>query len=397
MRREFRGYESITFPRMGPYSIIFRAILEKLGVRVVVPPAVSSETIRLGVRHSPECACFPLKMNVGNYIEAARLGAQAVVMVGGIGPCRLGYYAEVQREILADLGIDLELVVIEPPSRGWLQLLESLRRLSRRGSLTDVARAVAFGLRKLRRLDALHAMAHHVRPREVRQGTTSVALAEGERLLDQAATLAAVDEAGRAGQNLLAAVPIREGVQPVKVGLIGEVFMVFEPAVNSHTAETLGHLGAEVEQSVMLSDWVANHLAPGPWKRRGDRSEAHYRKLALPYLGFSVGGEGQPNVGHTIDMARRGVDGVVHLAPFTCMPEIVARTVLNTVSQDYGIPVLTFFLDEHSGETGMQTRLEAFVDLLERRRSAAASGAMRVPGAEVRRRHESREVATHGE
>lgn len=374
MRRGHKCYESVTFPRMGPYSIIFRAILEKLGVRVIIPPPVSSETIRLGVRHSPECACFPLKMNIGNYLEAARLGAQAVVMVGGVGPCRLGYYAEVQREILADLGVDLELVVLEPPSRGWGQLAESLRRLSRRGSLADVGKAVAFGIHKLHRLDGLHAMAHHVRPREVVRGATSLALADGERLLDQAVTFAAVDDAGRLGQNLLAAVPVREGVRPVRVGLIGEVFMIFEPAVNGHTAETLGHLGAEVEQSVTLSDWVANHLAPGPWKRRGDRSESHYRKLAAPYLGFSVGGEGQPNIGHTIDMARRGVDGIVHLAPFTCMPEIVARTVLNTVSQDYGIPVLTFFLDEHSGETGMQTRLEAFVDLLERRRGAGIGG-----------------------
>jgi benzoyl-CoA reductase/2-hydroxyglutaryl-CoA dehydratase subunit BcrC/BadD/HgdB len=46
------------------------------------------------------------------------------------------------------------------------------------------------------------------------------------------------------------------------------------------------------------------------------------------------------------------------------MPEIVAEAVLSEVSEVHGLPVLTLFLDEHTGEAGLQTRLEAFVDLL---------------------------------
>ncbi|GFP22301.1 hypothetical protein HKBW3S06_01528, partial [Candidatus Hakubella thermalkaliphila] len=38
------------------------------------------------------------------------------------------------------------------------------------------------------------------------------------------------------------------------------------------------------------------------------------------------------------------------------------------VSRDYNIPVLNISLDEHSGEAGFLTRVEAFIDLLERRR-----------------------------
>ncbi len=50
------------------------------------------------------------------------------------------------------------------------------------------------------------------------------------------------------------------------------------------------------------------------------------------------------------------------------MPEIVAQSILPKVSRHYDMPVLNFILDEHTGEAGMITRLEAFVDLLERRR-----------------------------
>ena len=34
------------------------------------------------------------------------------------------------------------------------------------------------------------------------------------------------------------------------------------------------------------------------------------------------------------------------------------------------IPILSLVLDEHTGEAGLQTRLEAFVDLLDQKRKA---------------------------
>ena len=52
----------------------------------------------------------------------------------------------------------------------------------------------------------------------------------------------------------------------------------------------------------------------------------------------------------------------------------VSYTHLPTVSNDYGIPLLTVTLDEHAGEAGLLTRLGAFVDMLnERRRSRIGS------------------------
>ncbi|MDP2872900.1 MAG: CoA protein activase [Bacillota bacterium] len=363
----------VTFPRMGSAVPVFRTILEDLGVEVLVPPNVGPITVSLGVRHSPECACYPLKINLGNYLEAARRGANTVLMIGGIGPCRLGYYAEVQREVLADLGVDMRMVVLEPPVRGWRQLAHTIADITGSRPWSAVWRAVRLGWLKLNYLDNLEAMSHHLRPREARRGTVSKALSQAREWLDEARTFAAVNEAGHSGMELLASVPCRETAEPpVRVGVIGEIFMVLEPAVNMGCQEALGHLGAEVEQGVWLSGWVRENVFPKPWKPRGTESHANLARLAAPYINHWVGGEGQLNVGHTIEMARRGLDGVVHLAPFTCMPEIVARTALDAVSQDYGIPVLTFFLDEHAGEAGMQTRLEAFADLLRRRRRGEA-------------------------
>jgi predicted nucleotide-binding protein (sugar kinase/HSP70/actin superfamily) len=67
----------------------------------------------------------------------------------------------------------------------------------------------------------------------------------------------------------------------------------------------------------------------------------------------------------------RDWDGIVHLAPFTCLPEIVAQNIMSHTRED--LPTLTLLCDEQMGKAGMITRLEAFVDLLKRRRGKLRS------------------------
>ncbi|WP_245984511.1 acyl-CoA dehydratase activase-related protein [Biomaibacter acetigenes] len=116
----------VTFPHMGNIYIPLKSFFESLGVEVVVPPPCSKKTLELGVKYSPEFACLPLKINLGNFIEALEDGADTIVMAGGIGPCRFGYYAEVQREILKDLGFEFNMVVLEPPKGHLLELIHKL-------------------------------------------------------------------------------------------------------------------------------------------------------------------------------------------------------------------------------------------------------------------------------
>ena len=53
--------------------------------------------------------------------------------------------------------------------------------------------------------------------------------------------------------------------------------------------------------------------------------------------------------------------------PFTCMPELVASTIVHRISNERNFPVLSLNFDEHVSEANLITRLEAFVDLLERK------------------------------
>src|SRR6266542_2326330 len=103
----------ITFPHVGTLHLTLNTLFLQLGLEVIPPPLTTKETMVLGNQHAPECACLPLKLMLGNFIQAIAQGADTIVMCGGCGPCRLGHYAEVQQEILKDLGYDIQMLVLE--------------------------------------------------------------------------------------------------------------------------------------------------------------------------------------------------------------------------------------------------------------------------------------------
>ncbi|MHB8158759.1 MAG: CoA protein activase, partial [Desulfocucumaceae bacterium] len=148
----------------------------------------------------------------------------------------------------------------------------------------------------------------------------------------------------------------------LKVGMIGEIYVLLEPASNLEIEESLGNLGVEVHRSMFLTGWTKDNTL------NETTEHLSVKDAAQPYIPLCIGGHGQESVGHTILYAKEGYDGVVQLAPFTCIPEIVARTILTRVSHEHNIPLLTFFLDEQTGKAGMNTRLEAFTDLMRRKK-----------------------------
>ncbi len=64
---------------------------------------------------------------------------------------------------------------------------------------------------------------------------------------------------------------------------------------------------------------------------------------------------------------KQGFHGAIQILPMGCMPEIVSKSILPTISKDEDFPIMTLVVDEMTGEGGYQTRIEAFLDLLERR------------------------------
>lgn len=351
---------------MGNLYIPIRTLLLELGHEPVIPPPCSKRTLDLGAMYAPETACLPLKINIGNYLEAAEAGAEAVIMAGGTGPCRFGFYGQVQREILRDLGIDLEMIVIEPPAAGWQTCLASLARLANGQSWRQILNAVVLTYEKFQCLDRIEAAARQVRPVAKNLKLMEDTFAKALRRLDEAMTIASVRQVTKEGIEDLYSQVSPDKKPRVRVGLVGEIYTVLEPFVNQDIERLLGELGALVDRTVHIGHWVKHHIVLSlfrPFRQR------HLIAEANGYLQDAVGGHGLESVAHSVAFARSGrVDGVLHLLPFTCMPEIVAQDILVNVGRDYQIPIISLVLDEQTGEGGYRTRIEAFLDLLERRR-----------------------------
>jgi len=98
----------ITFPNLGNIiSIAGKSLLSNLGHEVILPPINNKRTLDLGVRYAPEYCCLPLKIVLGNFIEALEKGAETILMIGGWGPCRFGYYAEIQKKNIKRFGLSI--------------------------------------------------------------------------------------------------------------------------------------------------------------------------------------------------------------------------------------------------------------------------------------------------
>ncbi|HHZ20805.1 MAG TPA: CoA protein activase [Firmicutes bacterium] len=358
----------VTFPQMAEVQILLETILHELGVETVSPPPINGETVELGVKYAPEFICYPFKMNLGNYLQALQRGADTVLMAGGCGPCRFGNYAEVQQEILRGLGYDVKFIILEPPRAGappfWRELLAFLgwRRMLK------LPQALGFAWKKLNVLEEINRKVRWLQPREAQVGNALALYRRYRRLAAEASLVKDLALVRESFRQELAAVPRREGYRPLRILLAGEIYMVLEPNVNFHVEETLGRMDVEVHRAISISNWVKENLLRGLNRRAVQRQALRAEK----YLRCFVGGHGRETVAEAVHAGVNGYDGMVQIMPFTCMPELVAQSILPEVGRDYRLPVMTLILDEHSGEAGVCTRLEAFVDLIRRGREKSA-------------------------
>ena len=354
----------VTFPHLGNTYICVKSILDDIGIDYIIPPFNNKRALELGTGYSPEMVCLPLKINIGNYIQAYEMGADTIIMAGGCGPCRFGYYSQLHREILKDAGFEMEVITLE--GTDIKDLVSRIRRVVPGGS--ELMRLPFILLRAVeiaKRADGIEMLAFRTRARECERGTTDrIYNGFREKALVTKGTrniLKLLDET----EARLKAVRLDPNADPLRVGIVGEIYTGIEHFASFDIQHRLGRLGVEADRKVTVSNWIIEHMIKKPLRLPRDMA---FAKAAKPWLGAMIGGHARETVGNTAIYAMSGYDGVIQIFPFSCMPEIVAESLLPSVERDLGIPVLTLIIDEMTGEAGYMTRVEAFIDMLEKRR-----------------------------
>ncbi|MDD4569714.1 MAG: CoA protein activase [Tepidanaerobacteraceae bacterium] len=351
----------VSFPYMGTSYIPFEKLITAFGNEVVVPQRPTEETISYGTKYAPEFACYPFKIVLGTYIQALKAGANTLVSSGGVGPCRAGLYTTLQEKILKDLGYEFEMIVLEPPGRHLKDLMHNIKKLiNTRLTLRDYLNIGRFTWKQLVLLDKVERLSHKTRPLEVKKGESTQVYKKCVELIAGAEEYKDLTDIERETQQLYDAIEKRD-YDPIKIGIVGEIYVLMEPSSNLEIEEILGELGVYVERSMFLSGYTISNAVMDLFHMAGERDA---KKMAAPYFKEMCGGHGRESIGNSIIFAKRGFDGIIQLSPFTCIPEIVAKSILPKVCKEHGVRFLTISLDEQTGKEGLRTRLEAFVDLL---------------------------------
>ena len=360
----------ITFPHMGNTYIVAKALLDDLGIEYIIPPFNNKRGLELGTRIAPELACLPLKITLGNLIQAFEQGADTVLMAGGCGPCRFGYYCEMQKEILNDNGYKMDMITLELPNGDIKEFIRRIKKLAGGFKPYRILRGLKNATQVSIMVDELERLCFRIRPREIESGSTDKIYNAFRHNVKNVFGSRAIKEFIRETEDKLMKIETDREFQPFKVGIVGEIYTTIDSYTSFDIQTRLGGMGAEVHREVTVSEWIVEHILKNALHLPRNLD---YVRASEKYLGAMIGGHAQDTIGNTVIYSEKGFDGVIQIYPLTCMPEIVAESILPKVERDYDIPVLTLIIDEMTGEAGYMTRVEAFIDLLTKRRERVES------------------------
>ncbi|HQA57764.1 MAG TPA: acyl-CoA dehydratase activase-related protein [Acetivibrio sp.] len=90
------------------------------------------------------------------------------------------------------------------------------------------------------------------------------------------------------------------------------------------------------------------------------------RKNAYPFQGKVFWDIGFELLGSAFTFASTpGIKGIIYITPFACgVDAFVLEFIERQLKAKYNIPLLKLTVDEHTGEAGFDTRLEAFLDMV---------------------------------
>jgi predicted nucleotide-binding protein (sugar kinase/HSP70/actin superfamily) len=143
----------------------------------------------------------------------------------------------------------------------------------------------------------------------------------------------------------------------VTVALLGYPYAVFDPYISAGIYQKLLKLGVEV---------ITYEQIPRKTMRRFSKVMPQnffwYYSNQVCWAGL-----------HLIDV-KTAVDGIIHITAFGCGPDAMVDKTLELEAKRAQLPFLSLAIDEHTGEGGVQTRVEAFVDMLKIKKSQARVG-----------------------
>lgn len=344
--------------RYAYYAPAFKYLVEQVfDCEYLDLPKSTRHTAELGVQASADDVCAPFKHMMGDWIEALEMGADILVQSGG--PCRLGYYGEMQEKILRDMGYEFTMLNfshgIEQGYFGWGK--EVIKLVN-----PDIN--IPHGIKQL--LNTGHMMTLLDNARDIYMANAGFEVERGESrhawdtMMDGFSICTnkhEIDQVFNKFKKDMRAIKRNKPHNPIRIGIVGELYTAMDENSNLNLDDKLMEMGVEVYRMLNFSNRYTHY------------NEENLRRGITDYVTYDMGPTSTMTLAAAKQYMDRGFDGIIHAKSAGCTPEIDCIPVLQRMSEDMHVPVLYLTYDTETSDTGLMTRLEAFYDMLAMKRA----------------------------
>ncbi|MGE5552640.1 MAG: acyl-CoA dehydratase activase-related protein [Betaproteobacteria bacterium] len=317
------------------HAPLWVTFLRDLGVEPVISRATTRATLDAGIRLAVEEACLPVKVFFGHCAELA-VGTEAlfvprVVSVeprAYICPKFMGLPDMVRHSLGRQVAVLSPVVDLRKGGTGWP------------GAAREVARALGIGRHR-----AEEALAHGLQV----QRRAEQRCEGGEHLPAVLAELGLLPPDAERARDSLAADRSTGTADSRRLGVLGHSYNIYDRQVSLDLIRRLEKAG-----------WSVQTVETVP----AARCEEEARQLSKE-LFWTLGRRQYGAAAHL--SGPGGVAGLIYLGSFGCGPDSLVGELVAQLMERRGVPFLRLTMDEHTGEAGAWTRVEAFLDMIERR------------------------------
>lgn len=344
----------ITYPQMGNYSIpIYYLLRHVLSIKILKPNKITSKTIELGSKHSPDFVCMPFKYTLGTFIEGLNNGANVLLQAGG--GCRYGYYSELQEEILKKLGYNFTYInLVSKGKSNIFEISKKIKKIDKKVNVFKVLYYLFITIKMTKYMDEIEDYIRQNKAFEIEKNSFNKMYNELLSIFGNTKCYFHLLKNYLIYKKKIKNIPLNKPQDRLKIGIIGELYTIMEPFANYDLENLLISYNVEVKRFTN-----ATYLL---FQKK--RKVKKYLKIMGNYFKYRLGADAHDNIYRTKYLCDNEYDGIIHIKSSFCTPEIGAMPIINKICKEYKIPVIFFSFDANTSLVGVKTRIEAFIDML---------------------------------
>ena len=284
------------------------------------------------------------------------MGANTLIQMGG--GCRYGYYFELQEKILKDLGYDFKYYNLVSKGRTDIfKIYKIMKEIDPKLNLFKSLYYLLITKNMIKYMDYIEDYIRQNKAYEKNIGEFDKTYNEMINEFIKVNTLIKLDKIYKKYKKKIFNIKLNKPKNNIRIAIIGELFTLMEPFANYNIESTLINMGVEIKRFTNVTYLLF---------QKKKKSKKHLKKLKN--IKYKMGADAMDNIYYTKYLIDKKYDGIIHIKSSFCTPEIGSMSVINKMCEESNMPVLFMSMDINTSKVGMETRLEAFYDMIEMRK-----------------------------